>query len=137
MLRVHASKGSLRKHASVEATQRGMCTGGGELIKPLAKYGLGGNGFYTESIGEKFIAPIKIDVIKIVSTITEQSDLGEKDVSITDCVASSGLKVFRKLPLGVVFEKQSAKMIPCCGVEFRVAASQFIVFDFLTCWVWF
>jgi len=114
MFRVHTSERSLRKQASVEMAQRGMRTCGGEFIKSLTKYRFGGNGFDAERIGEKFITTIEIDVIKIVSSVTEQSDLGEKDISITDCIASSGLEVFRESPLRVLFEKQSAEMIASC-----------------------
>ena len=44
---------------------------------------------------------------------------------------------FQKKSAGYDFQKQSAEMISSCRVEFRVAASQFIVFGFITCWVWF
>ena len=94
--------------------QRGVRTSGGKFIKPLAEYRFGGNGFDAERIGEKFIAPVEVDIVKIISTVTEQSDLGEKDIPITDCVAPSRLKIFRKSPLRVVFEKQSAEMIASC-----------------------
>ena len=114
MFRLHTIKCSLRKQASVEAAQSGVRAGGGELIKALTKYGFGGNLFDAECVGEKLIAPVEIDIIKIVPAVTEQSNLGEKDVPITDCIASSGVKIFRKSPLCVVFEKQSAEMIASC-----------------------
>jgi len=62
-----------------------------------------GNGFNAERIGKKLIVPIEIDIIKTVSSVTEQSDKGEKNVLITDCIAFPGFEIFRKSPCCIIF----------------------------------
>gem|GEM_PF-2561256 len=110
---------------------------GGQLIKTYTEHRFRGNGLDSKGVGEDLISSIQIDIVKVGSPVREQADLGEQNVSITDGIASSGVKILRKSLFCVVFEQKSAEMISGGRVEFRVAASQFIVFHFLTCWVWF
>jgi len=105
MLRAHTSKCSFGEQACIELAQSGVHTIGGEIIKSLTEHGFGSNGFNAKRIGKKFISPIQVNVVKIISAITEQSDLGEKDVSVTNCIGSSGLEILRESLRCVIFEK--------------------------------